>query len=168
MCAVLGSSRLNSSAVSPTPGPCDRPIHLRRHCGDLLVAADTLEAATHLQLDKPPKQASRTSAAWVSIGARRACLVRSKSSQCHAKPHKIPLFTTSAPSLTPIRTWRPGPPDSTTLSRFRPRESLPCLPCLGRNLRMSASSYLDRRRADPSRAHRAPATQTSWMPHRSL
>lgn len=62
-CAVLyctvcctGPSRLNSSAVSPTPGPCDRPIHLRRHCGDFCVAVDTVEAATHPPLIRRPSR----------------------------------------------------------------------------------------------------------------
>lgn len=172
-CAVLcvlywlGSSRRNSSAVSPTPGPCDRSIIC-----DVIVLT-CLWLPTHWKLLPTRNLISRPSRRRAlrqlgSLDAPRARPVRSRPSQCHAKPHQTPPFTTSAPSLTPIRTWRPGPPDSTTLYRFRPRENLPCLPCPGRNLRTSASSYLDRRRADPSRAHRGPATPSSWMHHRSL
>lgn len=166
LCAVLGlrvSTRVSCHprwVLVTGPSICD------------VIVVTCLWLSTHWKLlptcnliSRPSKR--RTLRQLESLDAHRGCLVLSKTSQCHAKPYEIPPFTTSAPSHTPNPIWRPGPPGSTILCRFRPRESLPSLLCHGQNLRMFASSCLDRRRADPSQTPRGPATQTSWTPPRS-
>ena len=166
LCAVLGlrvSTRVPCHPRRvPVTGPsiCDVIVVTlcgRQHIGSCYPPA----------LDQPAKQASHTRQ-LESPDARRGCLVLSKASQCHAKPHSISPSTTSAPSHTSTRIWRPCPLDSTTLCRCRPRASLLCRLCPGQSLRMFAGNYLGRRRADRSQAPRSPATRTSWMPFRSL